>query len=310
MNQRIVTLVGGSGFVGRYAVKILARAGYRLRIVSRRPDAAQHLKTAGDVGQIALTAGDIAQPESLAGKLDGSFAVVNLVGVMTESGRQTFTGLHAQGAEKLAKLARAAGAERFIQVSALGVDKAAGAHYARSKALGEKAVLAAFSEATILRPGVLFGPEDDFFNRFARMAMFSPALPLVGGGQMRFQPVYVGDVAAAIAACLTRDDAKGQTYELGGPHVFTFREILDYMLRTTGRRRALVPLPFALASMLAPLMQYLPPPFTLTPDQVRLLHHDNMVSPGAKTFAQLGITPTAIDMVAPEYLARFRKHTA
>lgn len=310
MEQKIVTIIGGTGFVGRYVVRSLAKAGYRLRVIARNPDGALHLKTAGTVGQIVLMSGNLSRSESLAGKLDQSYAVVNLVGILFERGRQNFTHLHAQGAERLAQMAKSAGVSRFVHLSALGVDKAIGSQYARSKMLGEKAVAAAFPEATILRPSVIFGAEDNFFNQFAAMASLSPALPLIGGGRTRFQPAYVGDVAAAAEACLTRDDVLGKTYELGGPTVYSFREILEYILRATGHRRALMPLPFGLASLMGAVAELLPRP-PLTRDQVKLLKYDNVVSPGAKTFADLGISPLSVDMVVPEYLARFnRKITA
>ncbi len=305
----IITLIGGSGFLGRYVARRLAKAGYRLRIICRNPDAAAHLKTAGDVGQIALVAGNIAKPETLKGKLDGSFAVINLVGVLFESGKQNFTALHAKGAEILALMAREAGAERFIQISSLGVDRAADSAYARTKLLGEKAVLAAFPAATILRPSVVFGAEDNFFNQFAQMASLAPALPLIGGGKTRFQPVYVDDVAAAVEASLNDETTMGETYELGGPRVYSFREILEYILRTTDRRRCLLPLPMALASAIGAASEILPRP-PLTRDQVRLLKYDNVVSSGAKSFAHLGITPTAVETIVPGYLARYNRKVA
>ncbi len=309
MSQQVVTIVGGTGFVGRYVVKRLAAAGYTIRVISRHPDAALHLKTAGSVGQIVLEGGDLANPDSLIGKLDYSYAVINLAGILFESGRQRFDRLHAHGTEKLAQMAKAAGAERFVHVSALGVDQAAGSHYARSKMLGEKAVLAAFPEASILRPSVIFGPEDQFFNQFAAMACLAPALPLIGGGHTKFQPVYVGDVAKAVAACLMRPETQGQIYELGGPHIYSFHEILEYILRTIGRKRVLLPIPFPLAMFKAFFLELMPRPL-LTRDQVKLLKHDNVVSPDALTFADLGIAPTAVEIVVPEYLARFSKKAA
>jgi len=309
MEQKIVTIFGGTGFIGRYAVKRLAAAGYTIRVISRNADKALHLKTAGDVGQIVLMSGNLAHSESLAGKLDHSYAVINLVGALYEGGGQRFGALHAQGAERLAQMAKAAGAQRFIHLSALGVDKAAGSHYARSKLLGEKAVLAAFPEATILRPSVVFGPEDQFYNRFAAMASLCPALPLIGGGRSRFQPVYVGDVAKAIDHCLARPDTAKHTYELGGPHSYTMREILTYILHIIGRKRPLVRLPFGLASLMATGLELLPYP-PLTRDQVKLLQYDNIVSPNALTLANLGIAPTAVEVVVPEYLARFNKKKA
>ncbi len=305
-SQRIITLVGGTGFVGRYVVKRLARAGYLVRVISRNPDKALHLKTAGTPAQIVLTYGDLSKPETLEGKLTGSYAVVNLVGIMFESGRQNFATIHAQGAEKLAKLAKAAGAEAFIHLSAIGVDRAMKSKYARTKATGEQAVLAAFPGATILRPGIIFGPEDGFYNKFAAMAVFSPFLPLIGGGKTRFQPVYVGDVAQAIFETIEDESVRGKIYELGGPSVYTFREILENILAIIDRKRLLLPVPFGLASLLGFFTELLPNP-PLTRDQVRLLEVDNVVGEEAKTLADLGVSPTGAEIVVPEYLSRFRK---
>lgn len=309
MQNKIVTIVGGTGFLGRYVVRRLAKAGYVVRVIARNPEQAAYLKTAGDPGQVVLMGGDVSRPESLSGKIDGSWAVINLVGVLFESGKHTFTAVHAQGAERLAQMASQGKAERFIQVSALGIDKSANSQYARSKLLGEKAVLSAFHDATVLRPSIMFGPEDNFINQFARMATLSPALPLIGGGRTKFQPVYVDDVAAAIETCLEMPNTKGQTYELGGPSIYTFKEILNYMLRVTGRSRALIPLPFPVASAMGAAANILPVP-PLTADQVRLLKIDNVVSPAARTFASLGIRPQTLDEIVPGYLARYRKHAA
>ena len=307
MESNIVTIAGGTGFLGRYVVRRLAKAGFRLRILCRHPDAALHLKTAGDVGQIALIAADVTKPESLEGKLAGCCAVINLTGILYESGRQTFTAVHTQGAERLAQMARSSGAARFLHVSALGIDKAVKSKYARSKLLGEKAVMAAFPQATILRPSVIFGPEDNFINLFAQLASLFPALPLIGGGHTRFQPVYVDDVAKALHACLLRDDTKGRTYELGGPEIHNFKDILHTITRITGRHRTLVSVPFPAASAIGCANELLPWPPLLTRDQVTLLHYDNVVSPGVQGFHELGIQPAAMDAVVPQYLARFRK---
>lgn len=307
MTQKIITILGGTGFVGRYVVKHLADKGYTLRIVARNPDAALHLKTAGNVGQIVLVKGNIARPDTLSPLLTGSYAVINLVGILFESGKQNFAALHAQGAEKLALAAKSKGVKRFIQMSSLGVDRAIASHYARTKALGERAVLAAFPDATILRPSVIFGPEDNFFNQFACMASIAPFLPVIGGGKTKFQPVYVGDVARAICACIEQAGTAGQIFELGGPQVMSFREIFEYILKITRRRRKLLTMPFAVASAIAPLAQFLPPPFKFTSDQVNLLKYNNVVSRDHKTLADLGITPTAVEMVVPEYLDRFSK---
>ena len=309
MEQRVITIIGGTGFVGRYVVKLLASAGYTLRVISRHPDAALALKTSGYVGQIVLTKGNIADPQTLAGQLKGSYAVINLTGILYESGKQTFAHIHAQGSEKLAQLAKSAGVKRFIQMSALGVDNAPTSHYARTKLLGEKAVFSAFPEATILRPSVIFGPEDNFFNQFATMACLAPALPLIGGGQTRFQPVYVGDVARAIEACLTRADCRGETYELGGPLTYSFKDILEYICKMVHSSRPLVNIPLGIASIMGTACQYLPKP-PITRDQVELLKYDNVVQHGAKTLANLGINASAVELIVPEYLSRFHRKAA
>lgn len=309
MEQQIVTILGGTGFLGRYVVRRLARAGYRLRVISRKPEMGAELNTSGHVGQIALIAGNINDPASYASALDGSYAVINLVGILFESGKQDFTSIHSLGAEKLAIAAKAAKVKRFIQVSALGVEDAFNSAYARSKLLGERAVLSAFPEATIFRPSVMFGAEDNFFNQFARMAGISPALPLIGGGNTLFQPVYADDVAHAIEACLSKPETQGQIYELGGPHIYSFRQILEYIMQLTGKNRILIPLPFGLASLIGRVAEFCPRP-PLTRDQVKLLKYDNTVNPTAKSFAHLGITPTSVEMIVPEYLAIFRKKPA
>lgn len=306
-NQHIITIVGGSGFLGRYVVRHLAKAGYRIRVICRRPQLELELKTAGDPGQIALSSGNLAHPESLTGQLAGSFAVINLVGVLFESGHQNFETLHAKGAEELAKMARAAGVRRFIQISALGIDKAIGSHYARTKLQGEKAVSSAFPGATILRPSVMFGPEDDFFNQFAAM----PIQPLIGGGATKFQPVYVDDVAKAILACLMKPETKGQLYELAGPKTYSFKELLHFTNHTLRKDKPRLMLSYGVASFIAflnemafKLIPILRKP-VLTRDQLRLLKVDNVASQGAKGFGELGITPECPSSIVPAYLARF-----
>lgn len=310
MNRKIITIIGGTGFLGRYVVTRLAKAGYALRVVGRHPTTAEHLKTAGDIGQIVLLPGDLARPESLAPHIEGAYGVINLVGVLFESGRQNFTNLHAQGAEKLALMAKEAGVERFIHISALGIEKAAESNYARTKLLGERAVLAAFPEATILRPSIMFGAEDNFYNQFAVMANFCPVMPVIGGGHTKFQPVYVDDVAAAIETCLEQLDVRGETFELGGPRAYTFREILEFIMQTTGKQRRLLALPFDVSTFMSFMAQYLPAPFRFTRDQVRLLKHDNTVSANAKNFMHLGIAPMAVEVIVPHYLARYSKKIA
>jgi uncharacterized protein YbjT (DUF2867 family) len=310
--QHVITVIGGTGFLGKYVVQQLARAGYRVRVVARNPEGALSLRTMGDVGQIALVAGNINNISTLIPALEGAYGVVNLVGLLAESGKQNFAAVHAQGAEKLAAAAKAAGVSRFVQISALGVDKAHGSSYARTKLLGEKAVVAAFPDATVLRPSVIFGPEDNFFNQFACMARFAPALPLIGGGHTKFQPVYVADVAHAVERAITHREYVGRTYELGGPSTYTFKQILEYILLLTVRSKPLVPLPFAIASALGTVNEIAHKiipliPLKLTHDQVNLLKNDNIVSPDALGFADIGIIPTALEVVVPEYLARFHK---
>ena len=245
--QGLVTVFGGSGFLGRYAVRALAKEGWRIRVVMRRPHLAPELRVMGDVGQIELVQGNLRHSDSLAEALQGAHAAVNLVGLLFEAGRQRFHALHVEGAAAVAKAAADAGALRFIQVSAIGADANSKAVYARTKAQGEAAVRAAFPMATILRPSVLFAEEDDFFNRFAGMAAIAPALPLIGGGGTQFQPVYAGDVGAAIASTIKMDQTAGRTFELGGPGVYTFKALMEMILRETGHRRLLLPLPFAVA---------------------------------------------------------------
>jgi uncharacterized protein YbjT (DUF2867 family) len=310
MPDRLVTVFGGSGFLGRHVVRALARRDYRIRVAVRRPDLAGHLQPLGRVGQIHAVQANVRYPDSVTGAVRHAEVVINLVGILYERGARTFQAVHVEGADAVARAAAAAGA-RMIHVSAIGADANSPSDYARTKAAGEAAVRAVVPAATIFRPSILFGPEDDFFNRFATMARLSPVLPLVGGGHTRFQPVFVGDVAEAIARTVDGEAAAGTTYELGGPEVKTFRELMEFVLKTTGRRRLLLPLPFALASLQAMFLQLLPKPL-LTPDQVKLLQVDNVVSPDAerarRTLPALGIEPTTIEAIVPTYLWRFRKH--
>ena len=305
MAARLVTVFGGSGFLGRYLVAALAKRGFLVRVAVRRPDEALFLKPAGDVGQITPVAANIRNRRSVEAAVEGAWAAVNLVGLLYEGGRQRFQAVHVDGARSAAAAAHAAGAERFIQVSAIGADPGSSANYARTKALGETAVQESFPGATIVRPSILFGPEDDFFNRFAAMARVLPALPLVGGGHTRFQPAYVADVAQAIVRMLEDPATRGRTYELGGPKAYSFKQLLEIMLKEIGRKRLLLPLPFPLARIEAAFLELLPVP-PLTRDQVRLLERDNVVMPGVLGFAELGIRPTAMELVLPTYLARYR----
>jgi len=304
----MVTVFGGSGFLGRHIVRALARRDFRIRVAVRRPDLAGHLQPLGRVGQIHAVQANVRVPGSVEAAVRDASIVVNLTGILFERGKQSFEAVQAQGARNVAAAAAAAGA-RMVHVSALGADPESASAYARTKAAGEQAVRELVPEATIFRPSVVFGPEDDFFNRFAALARISPFLPLIGGGHTRFQPVFVGDVAEAVARAV-EGKAQPVIYELGGPEVQTFKELMEYTLVTIGRRRLLVPLPFKLASMQAFFLQFLPKP-PLTPDQVELLHSDTVVSESAiaegRTLAGLGIEPTAMEAIVPSYLWRFRK---
>ena len=305
MARKLATVFGGSGFIGRYVVQRLAKRGWMVRAAVRRPDEALFLKPLGDVGQITPIAANLRHQGSVEAAVAGADAVVNLVGLLYQGGPQRFDAVHVEGAGRAAAAASKAGAAQFVQVSAIGADPASPAAYARTKAAGEAAVKSAFPQATVLRPSIVFGPEDQFFNRFARMARLTPVLPLIGGGHTRFQPVYVGDVADAVAAAVERQDAAGKTYELGGPEIRTFRELMVLMLREIERRRLLVPIPFAIASLQGALLQLLPmPPLTL--DQVRLLKRDNVVTAGMPGLKELGVGATALELILPTYLARYR----
>jgi NADH dehydrogenase len=305
----LITVFGGSGFLGRHVVRALAKRGYRIRVAVRRPDLAGHLQPLGRVGQIHAVQANVRYVRSVEAAAREADVVINLVGILYERGRQRFDAVMSYGAEAVALAASAYGA-RMIHVSALGAAEDAPSHYARAKAIGEKAALAAVPSAVVLRPSVMFGSEDDFFNRFAALARLSPVLPLIGGGHTRFQPVFVGDVASAIADAVDGKAKAGTTYELGGPEVRTFKQLMEFVLATIERRRLLMPLPFALARLQAQFLQFLPKP-PLTPDQVELLRRDNVVSEEAaregRTFGAFGIEPTAMEAIVPSYLWRFRK---
>ncbi|MFO1075203.1 MAG: complex I NDUFA9 subunit family protein [Geminicoccaceae bacterium] len=304
MRSKVVTVFGGSGFLGRYVVQRLAELGATLRVPTRHPDQAIHLKPLGAVGQIVLERWSAGVPSELERMLAGSQAAVNLIGLLHEPRRGDFARLQGQMPGLLGEAATRLGLERVVQISAIGADAGSPSAYAASKAQGEAALRAAFPRATILRPSLVVGPEDGFFNRFARMAEVSPVLPLIGGGQTRFQPVYVGDVADAVVAALTRAEAPGRTYELGGPTVYSFRDLIGYLLKVTGRRRLLVSLPFGLARLQGRLLQHLPMP-PLTEDQVVLLERDNVLTPGVPGLAELGIQPTPLEVVVPPYLRAY-----
>ena len=305
----LVTVFGGSGFLGRNVVRALCKRDYRIRVAVRRPELAVHLQPAGKVGQIHSVQANLRYPGSVEAAMRDSHVAINLVGILTESGAQTFEAVQGNGAETVAKAASAAGA-RMVHVSAIGADENSPSRYARAKAAGEKAVLAALPSATILRPSVLFGPEDEFTNRFAALAQLSPVLPLIGGGATKLQPAYVGDVATAVAEAVDGKAKPGAVYELGGPEVLSMREIIKIILDITDRDRMLVSLPFGLAKLQSLLLQFAPGPFKLTPDQVALLRFDNVVPEAAKahglTLEGLGIAPDSIEAIAPQYLWRFR----
>jgi uncharacterized protein YbjT (DUF2867 family) len=301
-----IAVLGGSGFIGRYVVKRFAAQGKVIAVGCRNAEAAKFLKPMGDVGHIVPLNVTIGDDTLLPAFLAGNDALVNSVGILRESGSQTFELTHHTGPARLARFAREAGVERFVHISAIGADSRSPSAYARTKAAGERAVRDAFPTVTILRPSVVFGPEDQFFNRFAAMAMISPVLPLIGGGETRFQPVYVGDVADAVVKCLEDPATAGRVYELGGPKIYTFRELIELLLSEIRRKRRFIELPFGLATFQARLMSVLPNP-PLTPDQVELLKRDNVVSSGAMTLASLGIAPTALEVILPTYLDRFRR---
>jgi uncharacterized protein YbjT (DUF2867 family) len=307
--ETLVTVFGGSGFLGRHVVRALANRGYRIRVAVRRPELCGFLRPMGRVGQINTVQANLRYPQSIAVALRDADIAVNLVGILFERGAQRFDAVQSAGAEAVALAAKSAGA-RLVHVSAIGADANSPSRYARSKAEGERRVLAAQPAVTIMRPSIVFGPEDDFFNRFAALARIAPALPLVGGGHTRFQPVFVGDVATAIAKAVDGETEFGTIYELGGPDVRTFRELMEFVLATIGRRRLLVPVPFDVMKFQAAFAQFLPKP-PITPDQVELLKQDNVVSAEARserrTLEGLGILPETVSAIVPSYLWRFRK---
>ncbi|HRF09087.1 MAG TPA: complex I NDUFA9 subunit family protein [Xanthobacteraceae bacterium] len=308
-SDRLVTIFGGSGFVGRHLVRALAKRGWRIRVAVRRPDLAGHLQPLGVVGQVQPVQANLRFPDSVARAAEGSTAIVNLVGILYQSGAQRFDAVQAEGADAVARAAKHEGA-RLVQMSAIGADRDSASDYGRTKALGEAAARTERPDAVIMRPSIIFGPEDDFFNRFAALARISPFLPLIGGGETKFQPVFVGDVAEALAKAVDGDAKPGTTYELGGPEVKSFRELMELTLQEIGRKRLLVPLPFAVARLQAFFMEFMPKPM-LTRDQVTLLETDNVVSADAareqRTLEGLGINPTAMRAILPTYLWRYRK---
>jgi NADH dehydrogenase len=303
--RSVATVFGGSGFIGRYVVKRLVRKGYVVRAAVRDTEAALFLKPMGAVGQVVPLYASVTNEATVQRAVDGAEIVVNLVGILAESRGATFQAIHADGAGRVARLAAAAGVRRMVHVSAIGADQASPSRYAQSKAAGEVAVRQGFPGATILRPSIVFGAEDAFFNRFGEMARMSPIMPVIAGNT-RMQPVYVGDVADAVIAGLAWADGAGAIYELGGPRVWTFREILGYVLQQTGRRRPMVTMPMGIARLQASLMELLPGK-PLTRDQLLMLSRDNVVAAGMPGLPELGIVPTPVELIVPSYLRRFQK---
>ena len=319
MTKGLVTIFGGSGFIGRYAARQLVKAGWQVRIACRRPGIAGDVRLAGSPGWIDLVQANVRNRASIARAIDGADAVINLVGILHEGGRQSFDASQAEGAQSVAELAAEAGITRFVQVSAIGANPDSKSKYARTKAQAEERVRAAIPGAVILRPSIVFGPEDNFFNRFASMTRMSPFLPAIGGGKTRFQPVYAGDVADAIAAAVSSDEVQGKTYELGGPGTYTFKEIYDFVLETVCRKRFKLPLPFLFAKpvglLFGAVFRYIPPvrwvfgPPPITGDQVELLKTDNVVGEEVLGLADLGVTQLeSIEAIVPTYLWRHRPY--
>lgn len=311
LNGKIITVFGGSGFIGRHTIKILAERGYSIRAAVRRPDLAEHLQPLGAVGQIMPVAASVRNKKSIEQAVEGAHAVINLVGILYETGAQKFDAVQGKGPSKIAQVCKDKGIEHFVHLSAIGADENSSSAYARSKAAGEKAVLETYPEAVIFRPSIVFGPEDDFFNRFGNMAQMFPFLPLIGGGHTKFQPVYVEDVALAIANAAEGKVETGKIYELGGPQVASFKECLQLMLQVIRRKRRLISLPFFAAKLQAKILQILPNPL-LTVDQVNLLKQDNVVSKAAiedkRTLEGLGIEPHSMETILPSYMEMYMQY--
>lgn len=305
MSQQ-VTVFGGTGFIGRYVVDRLCDLGYTVKVATRRPSGAYFLRTAGVVGQVVPVACDIQNDDSVLYALQGSDIAINLVGILNEKGRkQRFNKIHYDFPVRFGNLAKTAHIKRLVHVSSLGADTHAASHYAQTKAFGEHALHDIFPSVTILRPSIVFGPEDRFFNLFAQMASVLPFLPLIGGGKTKFQPVYVDDVAKAIIAVLQRNDTIGKTYELGGDQIFSFKELMEKIFAVTGLKKPLIPVPFFFATIKGAVLQCLPGQL-LTVDQVRSLKADNVLSGKNPGLKDLGIAATPLDAVLPSYLSRFR----
>lgn len=305
LSNATVAVIGGTGFIGRHIVEQLARKGARIKVMTRNADRAKFLKPMGDVGQISIMAGDALDDAALNTVLEGCDAVVNTVGILAESGKQTFAGLQAKLPSRIGAIAAKKGIASVVQLSAIGADANSPSVYARSKAMGESGLLKAFPGAVILRPSLLFGAGDGFFNRFAAMAVIAPGLPIIGGGKNKVQPVFVGDVAAAVITALSDDKTRGNIYELGGPDIMSFREVMSYILKSINRRRMLIPVPFGVMGLAATAFAILPNP-PITRDQLKQLKIDNVVSANAKTLEDLGIQATTIELIAPSYLERYQ----
>lgn len=305
LSGKTVTLIGGTGFVGRALSERLLAAGARVIVLARNAERAKRLKTGGSIGQLTAVPGNALNDDDLLSVIAPADIVINLVGILAPAGRQTFAALQAELPGRIGRMAADTGTRSVLHISALGADLKSPSVYARTKAEGERALLRQFPEATVLQPSVIFGPGDNFFNRFGQMAMFAPALPLIGGGTSLMQPVYVGDVADAAVAALRTDDAGGQIYQLGGPRTYSFAELMRFTLDCVGRRRLLLSIPFAVASLPAAFASVLPnPPLTL--DQLKLLKSDNVCRKKAPGLAELGVVPTGIEAVVPAYLMPFR----
>lgn len=307
--QNLVTVFGGSGFVGTQAVRYLAKAGWRVRVATRNPNLAYKMRLLGDVGQIDVVQANIRNQPSIERALDGATVSLNLVGLLHEAGRQGFQATHVMGARNVAEAAWGMGVRRIVQVSAIGADAASSSKYLATKAEGEAAVRQISPDAVIVRPSIVFGNGDGFFNKFAAMAQLSPALPLIGGGHTRFQPVFVGDLGQALARIVVDASSAGKTFELGGPMAYSFKDLMEKMLAETDQRRLLIPIPFPVASMLGKVGDVIggliPPP--VTSDQVESLRTDNVVSGQYPGLAELGIAPTSLEAVLPTYLYSYRK---
>jgi uncharacterized protein YbjT (DUF2867 family) len=302
--RRVATVFGGSGFIGRYVVKRLAQQGYIVRVPSRDPEGALFLKPMGAVGQVVPLYASVTNEATVQRAVEGAEIVVNLVGVLTESRKASFQAIHTEGAERIARLSAAAGVARLVQISAIGADPNSPSRYGSTKGKAEQAVLAAFPGAVILRPSLVFGMEDKFFNRFAALARLAPFMPVISG-HTKMQPVFVGDVADAVMAALASLTAPGKIFELGGPRVWTFREILAFILKTTRRDRAMISIPMGIARLQAFFLQHVPGK-PLTPDQLLMLSRDNVVAPGALELSDLGIVATPVELVVPGYLSRYQ----